>query len=46
MSVITNYWPDPRFVDADNFALKNCSMEALPANTMLRLAFKVKTQTG
>lgn len=32
MSVITNYWPDPRFVDAGSLAQKNCSVEALPSN--------------
>lgn len=32
MSIITNYWPDPRFANAGSFAQKNCSVEALPSN--------------
>lgn len=32
MSVITNYWLDPRFANVGRLMLKNCSVEALPSN--------------
>lgn len=32
MSIITNYWPDPRFANAGSLNLKNCTVGALPSN--------------
>lgn len=32
MSLITNYWPDPRFANKGSLRLKNCNVEALPSN--------------
>lgn len=32
MSIVTNYWPDPRFANIGKMQTKNCSVKVLPSN--------------